>query len=151
MSYKRSFPSNSRELLLPYLKRAQTADELRRVQCVWLRVTLELDPYQIALAIGWSVNSVRQFHSRFLHSGEQVLTRAARGGRRNENLSFDAEAELVLTFLNVARHPGFLDVSRFQHAYERKVQHAVAKSTIYRILSRHGATSTSAGIAASKF
>jgi hypothetical protein len=48
------------------------------------------------------------------------------------------EAQLLAGFLQRAERGGLLEVSRVQQAYEQAVGHAVPKSTVYRMLARHG-------------
>jgi transposase len=61
-----------------------------------------------------------------------------RGGRRHENLSLDEEKALLEEFSPVAERGGMLEVSAVKAAYEARVGHAVPKSTVYRMLKRHG-------------
>jgi transposase len=50
----------------------------------------------------------------------------------------EKEAQLLAGFLERAERGGLLEVSRVQQAYEQAVGHAVPKSTVYRMLARHG-------------
>ena len=119
------------------LKQAETKTEFQRVQCLWLRAALGLSADEVALAVGWAPTSVRRVQARYLREGEEVLHEAARGGRRHENLSEEAERQLLEAFLASAAQGGVLEVKPIQAAYEAAVGHAVAKSTVYRMLARH--------------
>lgn len=120
------------------LKRARTKDDFRRVQCVWLRSALSLDAEMIAVAIGWSPSRVRAVQGQFFREGEKALFGIGRGGRRNENLRPEQENALLANFLERAQAGGVLEVSQIKTAYENTVGHPVPKSTVYRMLARHG-------------
>jgi len=63
----------------------------------------------------------------------KILTR-----RRRENLSFQEEKELLEPFLKKSQLGGILIVKDIKLSYEAKVGNKVPKSTIYRMLARHG-------------
>jgi hypothetical protein len=55
----RPYPEEALEEAQAALQRARTANDLRRVQCVWMRLSLGMNALQIAKAVGWLVWSVR--------------------------------------------------------------------------------------------
>jgi transposase len=120
------------------LKEARNKVEFQRVQCLWLRAALGLNANQVAQALGWRPTSVRRLQAQYGRQGEALWQRPGRGGRRHQNLSVAEEAQLLAGFLERAERGGLLEVSRVQRAYELAVGHAVAKSTVYRMLARHG-------------
>ena len=120
------------------LGRTRTKADFRRVQCVWLRASLGLSSQEIAVAVGWSPNTVRAWHSRYLRHGEEVLVGAGRGGRRHSYLRPDEEEAFLEGFLEQAERGGILVVGEIKAAYEQQVGHTVPKSTVYRMLARHG-------------
>lgn len=120
------------------LARTKTKADFRRVQCVWLRGKLGLSNEQIAVAVGWSANTVRVWHSRYLRHGEDVLVGAGRGGRRHAYLKPEEEASLLESFIEQAERGGILVVAEIKAAYEDAIGHSVPKSTVYRMLARHG-------------
>jgi transposase len=61
-----------------------------------------------------------------------------RGGRRRENLSVEDEKRLLKTFIKKAKGGGVLVVTEVKAAYEKAVGRPVPKSTVYRMLARHG-------------
>ena len=127
-----------KERLFVLLKESQTKSEFQRVQCLWLREALELSSKNIAIAIGWDASSVRRLQSKYLKEGEAALIVSARGGRRRENLSLEEEKEVLEPFLEKSKVGGILIVKDIKLAYEAKVGCEVPKSTIYRMLARHG-------------
>jgi len=97
-----------------------------------------LSALQVATAIGWSVSSVRRLQSRYLHEAETALKVAPRGSRHHENMSLEEEKALLFPFLEKAKKGGVLVVNEIKTAYEERVGHKVPKSTVYRMLARHG-------------
>jgi transposase len=120
------------------LKEARNKAEFQRVQCLWLRAALGLNANQVAQALGWRPTSVRRLQAAYWRQGEALWQRAGRGGRRHQNLRVGEEAQLLAGFQERAERGGLLEVSRVQQAYEQAVGHAVPKSTVYRMLARHG-------------
>ena len=138
MRPRKLFPEGSAERLSSLLKQAQSVRELRRIQCVWLRVSLDLSVQEISRAVGLSPSSVRCYHSRYLKRGETVLLDRRCGGWRRQNLTVKQEEELLRAFIAEAERGGILEVSQVKASYEKRVGHAVPKSTVYRMLARHG-------------
>lgn len=120
------------------LKGSTSKSQLQRIQCVLLRGRQSMTCNEVAAAVGFSAGWVRQVWSAFLNEGIESLVCQARGGRRRSNLSVREETSLVERFAERARAGGILVVSEIHRAYEEEVGHAVPKSTIYRMLARHG-------------
>lgn len=134
----RPFPEGSVERLEQALRGARSKAEFQRVQCVWLRAVLGLNANQVAQALGWQPTSVRRLQAQFLRQGEGLWERPGRGGRRHQNLTEEEEARLLQSFRLPAEQGRILEVSRVKQAYEQTVGHVVPKSTVYRMLARHG-------------
>ena len=134
----KAFPRGATEKLRVALQQAKTKSNFQRVQCLWLRAALGLDANQVAIAIGWQPSSVRRLHAQYLHEGEDILSTVGRGGRRHQNLAEEEEAQLLSQFAPRAERGGMLEVSQIKRVYEKAIGHSVPKSTVYRMLSRHG-------------
>ncbi len=135
----KEIPDSAKEDLSRALKESRTKREYQRVLCIWLRVIMGLSADQIAFAVGLSVSSVWRIHSIYLREGEAALVCAeGRGGRRNQNMSKEEEEMFLQQFFQEAEKGDILEVSRVKAAYEKHVSHQVPKSTIYRMLDRHG-------------
>src|SRR5438270_10636558 len=137
MRTPRPLPEGAAERLAAMLKEAKNKAEYQRIQCVWLRAALGLRAAQIATALGWQVDSVRQVHSDYLRHGESVLRSKPSGGRHRQNLTVEQEQELLLPFLEQAEAGGVL-VAPVQAAYEAAVGRPVHHSVVYRALHRQG-------------
>ena len=120
------------------LREAKSKGEFQRVQCVWLRALLGLPSYQVAEAIGWSTSRVKQIQGRYFQEGVRAFEGPGRGGRRHENLTLAEEEELLAGFVEKAQTGGVLVVNEIKSFYEQGVGHRVPKSTVYRMLARHG-------------
>jgi transposase len=138
MPRPRSIGEAAQARLAELLQQARHKSEFQRVQCVWLRAALGLDPETISRALGWHPVHVRRVQAQYLRAGEAALAGARRGGRRHQNLSLAEEQELLRPFLQEAERGGILVVGPIQAAYEEKVGRRVPKSTVYRLLERHG-------------
>lgn len=124
--------------LFQLLKSTEGTRDYTRVQCVWLRAELGLGSGAIGRALGRNANYVRQVQARYLRDGEGVLTATGRGGRYHQNLPVAEEQELLTPFLKEAERGGVLVVGAIRAAYEVRVGRKVPKSTVYRMLERHG-------------
>jgi transposase len=138
MGALQSFPEGAVERLAPLLQQAKTKAEYQRLQAVWLRATLGLSAPQIAQALGWQPQSVRQLHSEYFRHGEAVLHDKPKGGRHQENLTLQQEQALLTPFLTQAQEGGVLVVAPVQAAYEQAVGRPVHSSVVYRALHRQG-------------
>jgi len=131
-------PSGSKESLARLLKKVKRKTQFQRVQCLWLRVSLGLSSRDVAMAIGWNASSVRHLQAQYLKEGEEALRASKRGGRYRANMTADEESSFLSSFLEKAARGEILMVSEVKRAYEKAVGHTVPKSTIYRMLARHG-------------
>ncbi len=138
MGALQSFPEGAVERLTPLLRQARSKAEYQRIQCVWLRATLSLSAPQIAQALGWQAQSVRQLHSDYLRHGEAVLHDKPKGGRHHANMTQQQEQELLTPFLAQAEAGGVLVVAPVQAADEQAVGRPVHPSVVYRALHRQG-------------
>jgi transposase len=131
-------PASRRKSLERLLREAKSTSEYKRVQCVWLRAAMDMSPDAIARALGLSVNTVRIVQSRYLRQGKGALLGPGSGGRHRENLTVAQEDALLREFTARAELGEVLVVSEVKAAYERHVGRPVPKSTVYRLLGRHG-------------
>ena len=138
MRPQRPISYEARESLKELLTKTKSKADFQRVQVVWLRAVLGLSSGQTALAVGWSQGTVKKVWSLYFSHGEQALLGKGRGGRRRANLSLEEETRLLAGFFHTARDGGVLVVNEVKAAYEKAVGRTVPKSTVYRMLARHG-------------
>jgi transposase len=120
------------------LKRAGSHAEYQRIQCVLIRATLGSSAAEIAQLLGWSTATVHVLHSRWAREGDAVFDVRSRGGRHHQHLTPQQEAQLLAPFVRRAEAGGMLTVAEIQQAYRQQAGTAVAPSTVYRLLQRHG-------------
>jgi transposase len=92
----------------------------------------------MATVLGWHINSVYDLHSPYLREGVTSLQGPGRGGRHRQNLSPAQEQELLAQFFAMATPGSMLAARAVRAAYETLAGHSVPKSTVYRLLARHG-------------
>ena len=126
------------ERLAERLKRADSHSEYQRIQCVLIRATLGSSATEIAQLLGWSTATVHVMHSRWAREGEAIFEVGRRGGRRHQYLTQEQETALLAPFVERAEAGGMLVVADIQQAYQERTGRAVARSTVYRLLERHG-------------
>jgi transposase len=131
-------PKPALEELAALLKECKDKPTYQRVQCVWLRAALGLSAPQVAQALGWSLSAVHHAQARYLRQGSAALLGSGRGGRAHAYLSVAEEQQLLTRFAVSAAHGGVVEASPVRRAYEAVIGHTVSKSTLYRLLSRHG-------------
>ena len=120
------------------LKQADSHAQYQRIQCVLIRATLGSSAAQIAQLLGWSTATVHVLHSRWAKEGDAIFDLRGRGGRHHQHLSAEQEQQLLAPFVERAQAGGMLTVAEIQQAYQKQLGKAVAPSTIYRLLDRHG-------------
>lgn len=126
------------ERLAERLKKATSHSQYQRIQCVLIRATLGSSAAQIAQLLGWSRATVHVMHSRWAKEGEAIFEVRRRGGRHRQQLRAEQEQELLRPFVERAEAGGMLTVAQIQQAYRDRTGKAVARSTVYRLLQRHG-------------
>jgi len=138
MRPQRPIGEKAKESLEELLKSARTKTDFRRVQCIWLRAAFAMSSDEVALAVGFSPATVKKLWSQYLAGGEGALIGQGRGGRRRANLSLEEEQNLLVHFFAKAESGEVLVVNEVKAAYEKAVGRKVPKSTVYRMLARHG-------------
>jgi transposase len=138
MRPQRPIREQAKESLKALLKKTKTKADFQRVQSVWLRAVFAMSSDQVALAIGLRPATVKKLWSQYFSGGEKVLIGQRRGGRRRANLSVEEEEQVLTHFFDKAKDGEVLVVNEVKRAYEEAVGRAVPKSTVYRMLARHG-------------
>lgn len=120
------------------MREAKSAIELRRIQAIYFRARYGEMAEEISGRTGLKVQSIRNLHSAWLREGDAVLEAGNKGGRYHEHLTLEQERSLIEGHRAKAEKGGILEVSIIHRAYEQMVGKKVAKSTVYRMLHRHG-------------
>jgi transposase len=138
MRPQRPISEQAKQTLRELLKKTKTKADFQRVQCIWLRAALGMSSGQVALAVGFSPATVKKLWSQYFSGGEEVLIGQGRGGRHRANLSLEEEKKILVYFFKKAKSGGVLVANEVKATYEEAVGHTVPKSTVYRMLARHG-------------
>jgi transposase len=135
-----SVPTTQRIEELDKIVRARwTPEVFHRFQCVWLSLVLRLTAAEIAEALSLNISTVRRIRTRFLNEGSRAIVGAGnRGGRRNQYLTFEDEAVFLRDHAELFDRSGAGNVKLLKEAFEAHVGKRVHKTTIYRLLERHG-------------
>jgi transposase len=120
-------------------RKARTSDELRSALTVLIPCLLNAADRVTAKIIGRSRATVVRLRKKFREccAGRSSEDRNW-GGRRYGYMTIEQERQFLSQFFDLAARGGVLVVSEIKKAYEAEVGHEVAKTTIYRMLERHG-------------
>ena len=138
MRPQRPITKEAKVSLEDLLNKTKTKSDFQRVQCVWLRAELGMNSTTVGKAIGWTPGTVKKIWSQYFSEGERALIGIGRGGRRRNNLNEDEEQRVLSPFLEKAASGRVLVVNEVKQAYEQAIGRVVPKSTVYRMLARHG-------------
>jgi transposase len=112
--------------------------EFQRFLCVWLRVEQDLSTKEIARVLDWNVNTIRITQRDFIARGSKAFVEEKRGGRRRQLMTIEEEKLFLASFADLADSASMLVVNEIKAALEKQLGRAVHKTTVYRMLRRHG-------------
>ncbi len=121
-----------------FRKKKWPGHEFQRFLCVWLRVEHGLSTAEIAKTLDLNVNTVRFTQKDFIDNGLSALTEMKRGGRNRCLMPLDEEAAFLARFEDNGNRGNILVVNEIKAALEKHLGVAVHKTTVYRMLHRHG-------------
>jgi transposase len=131
-------PENRLTELKDFRKSKWPGLEFQRFLCVWLRVEQGLANKEIANVLGWNVNTVRITQRDFIAHGPKTFLEEKRGGRRRQLMTLEEEKFFLAAFAGIAGDGALLVISEIKIALEEQLGHKVHKTTVYRLLRRHG-------------
>lgn len=138
MRPRKPFPEGTAERMEALLSTASSLEAYRRIQSIYFRAKYDYGAARIARMIGLKPQTVRNLHSAYRKHGEAALEVLGRGGRHHSHLTRDEEAKFLEGFEREGRGGKLVEVRGIHHAYERHLAQRVCKSTVYRLLHRHG-------------
>ena len=108
----------------------------------WLVIyNLLVDPRplnEIARHVGLALQTVKNLVSRYNHSGTEAIESTGKGGRRNAYMTIEEEATFLQPFFKIASTGQIATNTQIKRALEDRLGHKVHKTTVYRLLDRHG-------------
>lgn len=127
------------ERALKLAQGAEKADDLRMAQSVIMPGLVGASDSLTGKIIGRSKATVLRLRKQF----KEICSGAKReernwGGRRYGYMSIEEEREFLSSFCGDCESGNILNVSEIKQAFESRVGRTVAKTTIYRMLERHG-------------
>jgi len=121
------------------VQEAKTAREIRTGLSVLIPRVCGVTNKDAADVLGLGVATVARMQSQIRNqvNGKEE-DKDNWGGRRRETLSKEEELDFLAPWVEKATTGGVLVVPPIQAALEERLGHSVARSTVYRILARHG-------------
>jgi len=120
------------------VQRARSAPDLRRAQCLWMLVALNLNPKLVAQIIGWGYASVCSLYREYRLKGAAVLNNPGRGGSRARLITETQEDEMLQDLRKEKWPLGIIPFPKIHAAYEKRAGRPVKSSTVQAMLDRHG-------------
>lgn len=118
---------------------AKTLMQLRQSQAILIPALTGVSLETTAAILGLSRDRACVLRRQFRASDGQGLdAQEKRGGRRRELMSEQEEIKFLKPWSEKAKDGGVLVVPPIHAALEQVVGHSVPKSTVYRLLARHG-------------
>jgi transposase len=111
---------------------------VKRWLVIWNALVAPRPAKEIALHLGMSVHTVRNLISIYNRYGSKGLESPGKRGRKNYYLSYEDEVKFLKTYETKASSEQIATVLEIKKVYEKRVGHKVHKTTIYRMLKRHG-------------
>lgn len=128
------------KVALQLVAEATTLQELRQGQAILLPALTGATMDTTAEVLGLSRDRVCVLRRQFseLAKSARVVIGERRGGRRRELMSLEEEEAFLAPWVAKADTGGVLVVPPIHLAFQEQVGHKVPKSTVYRLLARHG-------------
>ncbi len=133
-----NIPGTAKKEIQRLLATTKKKRDFQRVQCVWLRLEFGMKADRVGQITNLKPGTVRKIWSAYFNLGEESLLSKSKGGRRNYHLSKEEEIMFLSPFFKKAEKSEGLAVDEVKLAYENLIGKEVPKSTIYRLLKRHG-------------
>ncbi len=124
------------------IETATTVQQLRRGQAMLLPALTGASMDTTATLLGLGRNQVCVLRRQFRAPDQAPMLgdQDRRGGRRRELLSLQDEARFVQDFIDQAKQQGAPTVALIHAALQERVGKRVPRSTVHRMLGRHGWT-----------
>lgn len=133
----RPFPVGTVGRMEVMLERELPRHLRERTQCVRL-LAMGRSTRDVAEVLGRGVSTVERHKRRFLAEGEPYLTEYKLGGRRNEVLTVQQEAEVMAGLRAAAGEGQVVTADQVRRAIEARAGRRVGTKTVYRVMHRNG-------------
>ena len=109
-----------------------------RWEIIYQALTAPRKAADIARTVGVSLSTVHRVIATYKQGGVAAIETPGKGGRRRQHLTLAQERAFLQPFVARAVRGEMATAAEIQRAYEEETKQPVAKSTIYRLLDRHG-------------
>lgn len=137
-AYTKAKPYLSSEELMERIKSTRGFRQVQKLFVIWNATVDPRAASEIALHTGLAEQTVHNFVAEYNRKGPKVLEKPGRGGRRNAYLTLEQEKKLLAVFEPDGLTGRIATIGEVKEAFERHVGHEVSRSTVYRLLERHG-------------
>ncbi len=139
MARKATYEKSELDEAIRLVDSAKTMQQLRQGQAILIPALTGASMKDTARILGIGRNQVCVMRREFREKGGSSYTdKDRRGGRRRQLLSPEEEEAFLAPWLLEAKSGGVLVVPPIHAAYEERVGKKVPRSTVYRLLARHG-------------
>jgi transposase len=141
--------ANKEEVLAALIeeqKRITNIREWRQAEALWLREKLHMSGLQVAEALNYRLQTVYLLWHRWMKEGLAIfVNKKPPGGRNNAYMTVEEEEEFLRPFREKTPQGGIVEIGEIKEAFEARIGATIPKSTIYRLLKRHGWRKVSPG------
>ncbi len=110
----------------------------QRWEIIYQALTAPRHAEEIARTVGVSLSTVHRVMALYKQGGVAAIETAGKGGRRHQYLTLEQERAFLQPFLVRAARGEIAMAMEIKLALEAQIGHEVNKSTLYRLLDRHG-------------
>lgn len=110
----------------------------QRWEIIYQALTAPRHAEDIARTVGVSLSTVHRVIATYKQGGVAAIETPGKGGRRHHYLTLEQERAFLQPFVARAARGEFATAVEIQLALEAQIGHEVNKSTLYRLLARHG-------------
>ena len=110
----------------------------QRWEIIYQALTAPRPAEDIARTVGVSLSTVHRVIATYNRRGVAAIDTPGKGGRRHHYLTLEQEHTFLQPFLTCAARGEITTAVEIQRALEAQIGHEVNKSTLYRLLDRHG-------------
>ena len=127
------------ETAIAHAAKASTISELRMAQAVLIPLKFGLSLEDTGVALGISKSWTLRLRQRFSRiQGGQEQPKSKTGMRNRARMTLEEEAALLAPFIEHAKRGGVIIVPPIKAEIEKALGRAMAQSTVYAMLHRHG-------------
>lgn len=137
-AYTKALSHLTSEEVMERIKSTQGFRNVQRWLVIWNALIEPRPAKDIGKSTGMAEQTVHNIISQYNRNGPKALETPGRGGRKKAYLNLEEERELLKSFETKALTGQVATAKDIKKEIEKKVGHAVHKSTVYRMMRRHG-------------